>query len=79
MTTPMSAEVNVLGRRFRPVVVALVVAMTALLLAGIFERGLLGGTPWGAIEAGTEIHNDGPLEALHAEVWRVVRQLQGPA
>lgn len=33
----------------------------------------------GALEATAEIHNDGPLEALHAEVWRVVRQLQGPA
>jgi hypothetical protein len=32
----------------------------------------------GAIEASAEIHNDGPLQALHAEVWRVVRQLQGP-
>ena len=33
----------------------------------------------GAIETSAEIHNDGPLEALHAEVWRVVRQLQSPA
>lgn len=33
----------------------------------------------GAIEAAAEIHNDGPLQALHAEVWRVVQQLQAPA
>lgn len=32
----------------------------------------------GAITASAEIHNDGPLEALGAEVWRVVHQLQAP-
>lgn len=33
----------------------------------------------GAIEASADIHNDGPLDALGAEVWRVVHQLTAPA
>lgn len=32
-----------------------------------------------ALEADAEIHNDGPLSGLSAEVWRVLQQLDTPA